>query len=78
MRQVYQNVELIREHKGITKKKLADNAEISQMSCSRLLSGETKINPEILRSFAVTLGIEDMNIFFNDKLTDTVITSKQL
>lgn len=78
MRKVYQNIEMIREHKGIAKKKLAENAAISQMSCSRLLSGETKINPEILKSFAVTLGIEDMNIFFNDKLTDTVITTKQL
>ncbi|WP_320957726.1 helix-turn-helix transcriptional regulator [Enterocloster asparagiformis] len=73
MRSVYENVELIREKRGITKKKLAENAGISQMACSRVLSGESKICADLLKNFAFTLGINDMNIFFNDELTDSVI-----
>lgn len=75
MRQVFENVELIRYKRGITKKRMAQEAEISDMCCTRLLSGETKMPAEILRSFAFTLGVSDMNIFFDDKLTDSVITA---
>lgn len=78
MRSVYENVELIRKKKGITKKKLSENAGISQMACSRLLSGESKVTPEVLKSFAQTLGITDMNIFFNDELTDYVIKTNEI
>lgn len=58
----------------LLKKKLAENAGISQMACSRVLSGDSKINAELLRGFAFTLGIRDMNIFFDDNLTDSVIS----
>lgn len=73
MRNVYENVELIRENRGITKKKLAENSGISQMACSRALSGESKLNAELLRKFAISLSIADINVFFNDELTDSVI-----
>lgn len=75
MRKVYENVELIRRKKGITKKKMAENANISPMACCRLLSGESKMNPEILYNFSATLGISDINIFFDEKLTDSVISN---
>lgn len=73
MRNVYENVELIRENRGITKKKLAENSGISQMACSRVLTGESKLNAELLRKFAILLSIADINVFFNDELTDSVI-----
>ena len=60
--------------KGITKKKIAQNANISSMACCRLLSGETKLSLEILYNFSNTLGITDINIFFDEKLTDSVIS----
>jgi transcriptional regulator with XRE-family HTH domain len=75
MRNVYENVELIRYKRGITKRKMASDAKISDMACTRLLSGESKMSVEILKSFAHTLGITDMNIFFDDSLTDSVITA---
>lgn len=34
VRHAYENVELIRKHKGITKKKMAENANISTMTCT--------------------------------------------
>lgn len=74
MRQAYENVELIRKHKGISKKKMAENANISAMACTRLLTGKTSLSAELLRSFSSTLSIDDIDIFFNDELTDSVIS----
>ena len=74
VRHAYENVELIRKHKGITKKKMAENANISTMTCTRLLTGKTTLSAELLRSFSSTLAIDDIDIFFNDKLTDSVIS----
>ncbi len=76
MRNIYENVELIRKSRGIPKKKLAENACISNMACTRMLSGQSKMPADILRSFAATLFIDDYNIFFDDKLTDLVMSNK--
>lgn len=46
MRYIYENVELIRQNRGIPKKKLAENANISNMACTRMLSGQSKM-PQI-------------------------------
>ena len=76
MRYIYENVELIRQNRGIPKKKLAENAYISNMACTRMLSGQSKMPADILRSFATTLFVDDYNIFFVDKLTDLVMSNK--
>lgn len=76
MRYIYENVELIRQNRGISKKKLAENANISNMACTRMLSGQSKMPADILRSFATTLFVDDYNIFFVDKLTDLVMSNK--
>lgn len=78
MRNIYENVELIRKSRGIPKKKLAENASISNMTCTRMLSGQSKMPADILRSFAATLFIDDYNIFFDDKLTDSVNQSNSM
>ncbi len=74
MRRVYENLELIRKYKGITKKKMAENANISTMTCTRLLSGKTNLSAELLRSFSSTLAVDDIDTFFDDNLTDSVIS----
>ena len=75
MRSVYENVELIRRSRGITKSKMAKEAQISNMNCVRYLKGQLRMPAEILRPFAASLYISDINIFFDDKLTDSVIVS---
>ena len=74
MRRVYENLELIIKYKGITKKKMAENANISTMTCTRLLSGKTNLSAELLRSFSSTLAVDDIDTFFDDNLTDSVIS----
>lgn len=64
MRPVYENVEIIRERRGIKKKKMAEDAGISAMAYSRISSGETKCDTALLASFARTLLIDDYNVFF--------------
>ena len=47
MRNIYENVELIRKSRGIPKKKLAENACISNMACTRMLSGQSNMPADI-------------------------------
>ncbi len=75
MRRAYENVELIRKSRGIPKKKMAENAHISNMACSRVLNGQAKMSADLLYSFANTLFIDDLNIFFSDELTESVINN---
>ena len=80
MRKVYENIEMLREARGMTKRALASKVGIHEMSCSRYLWGASPIPAEMVRKFAIALGIEDINVFYDDELTDSVIamTERQL
>lgn len=73
MRTVNENLELIRSYLGITKRSLAVACGLSEMQCSRILWGETKLTADMAHKFANCLGISDMNVIYDDKLTDSVI-----
>lgn len=73
MRSVIQNIDLIRKSKRISKKDFADGIGISAMSYSRLSNGQTKLNTDLVLKISSFLEIRDMNIFFDEKLTDSVI-----
>ena len=80
MRKVYENIERLRESKGITKRALATKLGISEIACHRYLWGETRLPADMVGRFAATLGIDDINVLYDDALTDSVIaeTEKQL
>lgn len=68
-----ENVELIRQHRGIKKNKLARESDISPMAYSRLSNGQSKLSADLLVKFAEVLMVNDYNIFFDEKLTESVI-----
>ena len=72
-----ENVELIRQYRGIRKKRLAEASNISAMSYSRLSNGTAKLSADLLVDFAQVLMVNDYNIFFDDKLTDSVINNRE-
>lgn len=75
---IQKNIELIREAKGVTQKAVANYLGISQMSYWRFEKGKTKkIEPAMLQQIGEFLGV-DFQVFFNDKLTESVIKAKQL
>lgn len=74
---VHENLKRIRLAKGVTQLHLAKKLGISNMAYSRMENGETKIDVERLRVIAILLGI-DVNIFFDNKLTDSVIESHEI
>lgn len=76
MRSVIENVELIRQYRGIKKNKLAEESDISPMSYSRLSNGQSKLSADLLVKFARVLMVNDYNIFFNDELTESVINNR--
>lgn len=73
MRSAYENIELIRSARGVTKTKLARDAQMSDMNMHRILTGKTRMPADLVPVMATSLAIEDINVFFDDKLTDSVI-----
>lgn len=71
---VHKNLKNIRSAKGITQAYLAKSIGISNMAYSRMESGETKIDVERLKMLSIILDV-DVNIFFDEELTDFVIKS---
>ncbi|MFL0365337.1 helix-turn-helix domain-containing protein [Pseudobacillus sp. 179-B 2D1 NHS] len=71
------NVAKIREAKGVTKTHLAKALGLSLQGYRYLESGETKLDVERLKTIAIVLDV-DVAVFFNDKLTDSVIKNMQL
>ena len=69
---VQENIKKIREAKGITQTSVEKYASLSEMQYYRLEKEAKKIDPNVLFYIAKFLGV-DMNIFFNDELTDNVI-----
>lgn len=75
MRKVYENVEMIREYRGITQTKMAKDAGITMQRMHRMLTGQSELTADVLKSISRTLIINDMNVFFDDELTESVISS---
>lgn len=75
MRKTYQNVDLIRKCRGVSITSLAKKAHISRNTCTKQLSGVSKMPAEILRCYATALNISDIGTFYDDALTNAVITA---
>lgn len=71
---VHENLKNIRMAKGVTQSHLAKKLNVSNMTYSRMESGETKIDVERLIVISKALSI-NVEVFFNIKLTDSVINS---
>lgn len=71
---VHQNVERVRRAKGITKTHLAKMLGLSLQGYRHITCGHVRLDVERLQIIAKVLGVEP-GIFFNDKLTDSVIKS---
>ncbi|QDX95350.1 XRE family transcriptional regulator [Brevibacillus laterosporus] len=71
---VHQNVERVRRAKGITKTHLAKVLGLSLQGYRHITCGHVRLDVERLQIIAKVLGVEP-GIFFNDKLTDSVIKS---
>lgn len=74
---VYKNIRKLRETFGITSRALAKQINKSEMAYSRLERGLTKVDAETLYNISIVLRV-DINIFFDDKLTDSVIKNREL
>lgn len=69
---VQKNLKKIRTAKGVTQKAIAEFVGMHEMSYSRLENESKRIDPEVLVKAAKFLGVS-INIFFDNKLTDSVI-----
>lgn len=72
---VHDNVERIRIAKGVTKTYLANKLEISLQGYRHIVSGATRLDVERLKIIADALDV-NVGVFFDDKLTDSVIGKK--
>jgi transcriptional regulator with XRE-family HTH domain len=72
---IHENVEKIREAKGVSKTYLAGKLNMSLQGYRYLVSDKGHLDVERLKVIANALGYE-VGVFFNDQLTETVI--KQL
>lgn len=69
---VHENLKKIRTAKGVTQTHLAKKLNISNMSYSRMENGDAKIDVERLKVISTALSV-DIAVFFDNKLTDSVI-----
>lgn len=70
---VHENLKKIRIAKGVTQSHLANKLKVTPMTYGRLENGESKIDVERLKVLSVALDV-DIVVFFDDKLTDSVIS----
>ncbi|MDU2064372.1 MAG: helix-turn-helix transcriptional regulator [Sporomusaceae bacterium] len=69
---VHDNVERIREARGVTKTYIASKIGLSLQGYRHKASGNCKMDVEELKILAFALCV-DVSIFFDDELTDSVI-----
>ena len=69
---VHENLKKIRIAKGVTQSRVAKQINVTSMTYGRIESGESKLDVERLKVISILLGV-DVAIFFDDKLTDSVI-----
>lgn len=73
---VQKNIRRVRLAKGITQTAVANYLGISRMSYNRLELSSVSIDPNFLPKIANFLET-DMKVFFDDKLTESVMKIKQ-
>lgn len=69
---VHENVEKIRKAKGITKTHIAHRLGISLQGYRHIVSGNTRLDVERLKTIAEVLGVEPA-VFFDNGLTESVV-----
>ncbi|AMQ06781.1 helix-turn-helix domain-containing protein [Sporosarcina psychrophila] len=69
---IHENLKKIRLAKGMTQLHLAKKLGISNMAYSRMESGKTKIDAEILKVLSKELNVR-VEVFFTNELTESVI-----
>ncbi|MET3658331.1 helix-turn-helix domain-containing protein [Sporosarcina psychrophila] len=69
---IHENLKKIRLAKGMTQLHLAKKLGISNMAYSRMESGKTKIDAEILKVLSKELDVR-VEVFFTNELTESVI-----
>lgn len=72
MLNVNENIRRIREAKGVTKTFVAKKLGMSLQGYRYLENGDVRMDVERMQKIAIALGV-DSAIFFDDKLTDSVI-----
>ncbi|WP_373325679.1 helix-turn-helix domain-containing protein [Sporomusa paucivorans] len=75
-RKVYENVERVRAVMGVTKKHIADKLGLSLQGYRHIASGGVALDVERLKIISEALGVS-VDIFFNDRLTDSVIKNME-
>lgn len=71
---VQNNLKKIRTAKGVTQKSIADFVGMHEMSYSRFENESKRIDPDMLIRASKFLAV-GINIFFDDELTESVISS---
>ena len=71
MRSVYENIDIIRDSRRITKRELAKMMGEKEFKVNRWLIGANTIPADVIPAFAVALQVEP-RIFFDDRLTNLV------
>lgn len=69
---IHENLKKIRLAKGMTQLHLAKKLDISNMAYSRMESGKTKIDAEILKVLSKELNVR-VEVFFTNELTESVV-----
>ncbi|QPA60651.1 helix-turn-helix domain-containing protein [Lysinibacillus sphaericus] len=69
---IYENVKNIRIARGITKRHMAKGINVTEMTYGRIECGKSKLSVEHLKIIATLLSVP-VAIFFDDKLTESVI-----
>ena len=74
---IHENLKKIRLAKGMTQLHLAKKLDISNMAYSRMESGKTKMDAEILKVLSKELDVR-VEIFFENILTESVILDMEV
>lgn len=72
MAKIHENVERIREAKGVTKTYVARKLGVSLMAYSHMAAGRVSLSAERLKVIADALDVP-VQVFFDDELTESVI-----
>jgi len=76
MRSVYENVELVRKAKNLTKTAVSKKLKLTLQGYRHIANGSVELGAERLRTIAEFLDVKPA-IFFDDKLTEIVITKAE-
>lgn len=69
---IHENVEKLRKAKGVSKTHLATKLDLTLQGYSHIAAGSVRLDAERLKVIGLVLNV-DPGIFFEDKLTESVI-----